>query len=267
MPPRRSFRGLQPKFTTRDRLYSVYVTKEGIFGGYVAGQLYDSAAAQAQLHQAFPLLRPFIHHCLKARRKREQFYRSLDLGSQAVLDADRRNFVITPRQIVSMRLERGWSFWAQQSTGTLTIELSTGRRLKLILIGRQEPDCVAELVRLCCPNLVVTGSPARIEVEKRRLPSDAKNDRLITLAMISGIAAITCIFAIIVEEPERFTTICFLLASLFFAVITYLLVRRWRKNEALKKLNDAIAKSSVLSFLIANQHEADVERDQPPGSN
>ena len=154
-----------------------------------------------------------------------------------------------------------------QSTGALTIELGTGRRWKLILIGRQKPERVAELVRQCCPNLVVTGKTARIEAEKRRLPSDSKNDRLITGAMISGIAAFTCILAIIVDEPERFTTICFLLASLFFAVVTYLLIRRWRKNEVLKKLNDAIAKSPVLSFLIANQHEADVERDQPPESN
>lgn len=267
MSPRRSFRGLQPKFTTRDRLYSVYVTKEGIFGGYVAGQFYNRVAAEAALHPILLLVRPFIRLCLKTRRKREQFYPSLDLSSQAFLNADRRNFVITPRQVASIHLERGWSFWAMQSTGALTIELGTGRRWKLILIGRQKPERVAELVRQCCPNLVVTGKTARIEAEKRRLPSDSKNDRLITGAMISGIAAFTCILAIIVDEPERFTTICFLLASLFFAVVTYLLIRRWRKNEVLKKLNDAIAKSPVLSFLIANQHEADVERDQPPESN
>lgn len=265
MSSRRSFRGLQPKFTTRDRLYSVYITKEGIFGGYVAGQLYDSTAAQAQLHHAFPLLRPFIHRCLKARRKREQFYRSLNLSSQSFLDADRRNFVVTSRQIVSMRLEQGWSFWAQQSSGTLTIELSTGKRWKLILIGRQEPDRVADLMRQCYPNLVVTGKPARIDVERRRLPSDAKNDRLISVAMLFGMAAIGCIFAIIVEEPERFTTTCFLVASIIFSVITYLLILLWRKNEALKQSNDVAARAGALS--VANQDEADSERFQSLDNN
>jgi hypothetical protein len=267
MNSKRSFRGLQPKIATLNRLYSVYVTKEGIFGGCVAGQLYDRLTAEAALQQVRLIAGPFIRICLKARRKREQFYRSLDLNSQSFLNADRRNFVITSHQIASIRLERGWSFWAMQSTGALTIELATGRRRKLILIGRQEPERVAELVRQCYPSLIVTGTPARIDVARRRLPSDAKNDRLITLAMISGIAVVTCIFAIIVEEPERFTTICFLLASLFFSVITYLLIRRWRKNEALKHLNDAIARSPVMSFLIARQREADVDHDQPSESN
>ena len=266
MNSRSSFRVLQPKITTLPRLYAVYVTKEGIYGGYIASRLFpDRMSAEAAFQELSFLAPLFLRRRSKARRKREQFYRLLDPISPSFLNADRRNFAIATRQIASIHLQRGRSWHDPQSVGTLTIELVTGKRWKLFITGKQKVDDVAESVRRCWPNLVVTGDPTPIVVSRRRLPSDAKNDRLITGAMISGIAVITCVYAAIKEQPDRFKTGCLLTIAVVFSVVTWLLIRRWRKNEALKHLTDAIAK--CYASANANQHEADDERDQPSESH
>ena len=242
-------------------MYVVYATKQGIFGGCVAGMFYNNYVSEVTLQDAYPLMRPLVRRWLKKRRSREHYYRSLELNPEAFLNADRRNFAIAPLQIASINLHQGWTVWASQGVGSLTIELGTGKRWELVLIGRQNIARVEDTIRECYPSLKVTGNPTTIQIAKRRIPSDAKNDRLITFATFTGIAAIGCILAIVVEEPERFTTGCLLLAAVVCSVLTLLLIKRWRKNEAIKKLNDAIVRNQALSVTI--HEEAESERLQP----
>lgn len=126
-----SFYALQPKWIERDRFYKVYVTREAVFGAWLAGQLWSWSASFKQLLMFAPL----AYWPLRWRDKREAAYDRLIGDPKEFLARDRRNFSL-PRQLIrdAQPTNRVRSWTGLYGGSTLTLELAGHGLLDLIVI-------------------------------------------------------------------------------------------------------------------------------------
>jgi hypothetical protein len=136
------FYGLQGRWTGFDRLFKLFVTRDGIAGAYVAGQVYDEASGAAQLvnpaRVAGPLMAMWVRRLIRKRAERELMYDAIQPGSAEFMAADSRNFLLNKSDIEQAVLKSKRSLWASVNCGTVTFQLWSGKRLKFVLAGEQD---------------------------------------------------------------------------------------------------------------------------------
>ena len=134
----------------------VFVTREAIFGAYIAGQMCDEASARRQLQSLYPFLRFWVRRLLAKREERETHYLQLDPRSDGFLAADKRNFFVPNTQVMDITVSRGRSLmWG--GVGKLKVDDATGRSRKFVLISQQDTDAIAEMLRPFFPGIKLIG--------------------------------------------------------------------------------------------------------------
>jgi hypothetical protein len=158
--PNLFFYGLQPFFWSRDRLYRLYVSDTMLAGAWIAGQIYDRQTARIQLQQLHILLFPLVRRWLARRNEQEKLYDSIDPFGPELLEVDKRNFQIRRSNVAWTRLRRNRSLHTTFNVGVFELGFSGTGKMRLILVGDQNPDSVLEMLRRFDPTIEVTGKPA-----------------------------------------------------------------------------------------------------------
>jgi hypothetical protein len=136
----------EPRWLTPDRLYAVYVTRTALHCFRVGGQLIAVAGAYPEEPAAYQ------DPQLVGR------YAGLDPLDPSALRLDPKNLLVPAAEVRSAHLRRRRSLWTSRipNSGSLRLELRTGGARKFILLGKQDPDAVREL-------LAEAGIEARVE--------------------------------------------------------------------------------------------------------
>lgn len=176
------FYALQPRWLSTDRLFMLFVTREALYGAYVAGQIHDDNSARAQLQQLYPLLRFWVNRILARRAERERHFLTIDPRSGEFLSADKRNFCIFSSQVVHVTVNCKRSLWAARNVGTVKIVLATGQVLRFILVRGQDPEAISRMLRSFCTDTTLIGEPQNAKESRE---AAAKPERWKFYAMCS----------------------------------------------------------------------------------
>lgn len=143
-----SFYVLEPRWTSGDRVYRIYVTDTAFCGARVAGQFFDMNFYAPQLLAAADifafLLAPFMKKKVeKAERSRDEliaFYDSVAPGSAEFLGAHEHNFCIPKQDVERILISRKKSRWmaGYPHTGSLVFKLRGGKSKRFIVLGDQD---------------------------------------------------------------------------------------------------------------------------------
>jgi len=155
-PTARFFYGLQPRWTSGDRLYRVHVSSEMMAGASIAGQFYDEESAFHQLQHFSVFVLPLIRRGVARRWEREAFYDGIDPFGPALLEQDARNFQLRRSEVARTRFRKKRSLWTPLNVGVVVLECLDGTTRRFILVGDQEPDAVLELIQVFDPDVEVT---------------------------------------------------------------------------------------------------------------
>lgn len=163
------FYGLEPRWFGANRLYKIFVTRDVLFGAYVAGQFYDNATAAVQLHALLIFLRSWVGRLLKLRAVREARYNEIDLAGPEFLAEDARNFRFERTRVLNITVNRRrcW-FWALDSVGDLVVEFCTGERRRFVLVESQDIDAIGEMLRSFHPEAATIGESVAPPTTARR---------------------------------------------------------------------------------------------------
>jgi hypothetical protein len=159
-----SFYGLQPKWTSWDRLYKLFVLPKGLAGAYVAGQVYDETSGRIQLVRPAGLLGPlmalWVKRIVQRRAEREERYNRILPGSPEFLAADPRNFVLPVDVVERATISCRRSLWVMGTNkgGSVELALYSGTRLRFLLVNDQDPVQAAGL-------LVELLGPSRVSID------------------------------------------------------------------------------------------------------
>lgn len=153
------FYGLQAHWLSRDRLYRVYVSDKMIAGAFIAGQIYDERLAALMFQSLTLLFRPLIRHCLARRQEREAFYDTVDPFGPDFLDLDPRNFQLQRTDVARTWFRRNRNWHMPFNLGTVELELLDRTKRRFILLEKQEPEAVLQLMRTFDPATEATGKP------------------------------------------------------------------------------------------------------------
>ncbi len=138
-----SFHALQPFYVERDRFFKVYACSDGLYGAWVAGQVFSWRAAAAQLL----VFTPLAYWALAARRRRESIYDGLKDEPQRLLARDGRNFFLPRSSIADFQpTDRRKSWTTLYGGSTLTIDFAEGR-IDLIAFAPDTPQSIADRLR------------------------------------------------------------------------------------------------------------------------
>lgn len=138
-----SFYALQPFYVERDRFYKVYAYSDGLYGAWVAGQVFSWRAATVQLL----VFAPLAYWPLAARKRREAIYDGLADDPQRLLASDGRNFFLPRSSITALQpTDRRKSWTTLYGGSTLTID-SADRRIDLIVFASDTPQSIADRLR------------------------------------------------------------------------------------------------------------------------
>ncbi|MSU78889.1 MAG: hypothetical protein EXS16_12440 [Gemmataceae bacterium] len=137
------FYGLQPRWFGWDRLFKVYLLRDGIAGAYLAAQIYDEASGMVQLVKpagiAGPLMKLWVHRLVRKRAERENRYNSLDPGSAEFLAADSKNFLLHSDDVEQVVINPNSSLWTgRANSGSVRFILRSGRQTRVILVNEQD---------------------------------------------------------------------------------------------------------------------------------
>jgi hypothetical protein len=147
-----AFRALVPRLWGGDRFYSCYLGNDALLGIWAGGQFYDKSSVRTQLVVLYftivgiPLVE-WIARVTDQRRRR--------LVAAAEDDMERARSLPKALEIpyadiasVEIRARRSW--WTiGRNSGTLTIHRKRARRLKLIMIGKQDVAQIGAALRGC----------------------------------------------------------------------------------------------------------------------
>jgi len=145
---------LEPRWMSADRFYKIYLTREGLFGAWVAGQFHDPESVRIQL-LVWPLVPLVTASVMGARRESEATYDSLARDPDSILPLDERNFVLRPTEILSIRVRTPPLLWTCYSNkGSLAIELRDGTAYDFIVrVGMGVTAVVDRFAKLGYPVL------------------------------------------------------------------------------------------------------------------
>lgn len=149
------FYGVEGKVLTRNRFYKVYLTKNELHLAWIAGQVFNEAAADtlAASGQFFaPLLMCYFRRLLRKRDSREDHYDSMDVTSDALLAADARNgryHTQTLGHVVLVKHEGAGAstYVGQETLGYIEIMDMNGRKRRLYLPADQTIEDIERSLR------------------------------------------------------------------------------------------------------------------------
>lgn len=147
------FYGLHPRWFQWDQLFRIYVTPDRLCGAYIAGQIQDEKTAALQLQSLRFLAQAYIRRVVKQRADRESLYDRIDPSGEAFLETDKRNFHILRTEICKCTISDKPRLWTPKNTGTVTLIMRSGTQKQFILVGQQDPQALAELLKSFDPTL------------------------------------------------------------------------------------------------------------------
>ncbi|PHS03059.1 MAG: hypothetical protein COA78_19220 [Blastopirellula sp.] len=150
----RTFCGLQPNWTTPDRFYKFYITKETLYAGWIGGQFHDKLSVRYGLWPIYLILvgiivgEPLAIWADNRRCRLQSLYDSLIEEPDVFLAADSRNMMIARKNIQSIKIssrKSSWTFWA--NSGIITLNIHYGKSIRLLIRDTRDlNDIVDELV-------------------------------------------------------------------------------------------------------------------------